>query len=86
MAVSIYLVNAALIVFLGIAAFHVITLPVEFGASSRAMKYIKENGVADKEELDGVRKVLRAAAITYLIAAALALVQLFRLLGMYVRR
>jgi len=59
---------------------------VELEASSRAMRYIKDNGIADDHELDGIQKVLTAAALTYIVAMALAIVQFVRLLGIYRRK
>jgi len=79
-------VNLSIICFLAIVLFYLITLPVELNASSRALRYIKDNGIADKKELEGIREILRAAALTYIIAAALAIVQFLRLLGMDKRR
>ena len=78
--------DIALLLFLGLAAFYLLTLPVEFEASSRAMRYIKDHGIADDHELAGVRQVLRVAALTYVVAAALALAQFLRLLGIHRRR
>ena len=79
-------INIALILFLAIVIFYLVTLPVEIEASARALRYIKENGIADKKELEGVKKVLRAAAITYVIATALTIVQFLSLLGMARRK
>jgi len=81
-ALSAFFINLALLLFLGIVVFYLVTLPVELEASSRALRYIRENGVADEKELEGVKKVLKAAAITYIIATALAVVQFLSLLGM----
>jgi len=75
-------INIALLLFLVIVVFYLVTLPVELEASARAMRYIKENNVADEKELEGVKKVLKAAALTYMIATALAIVQFLSLLGM----
>ena len=75
-------INIALFLFLAIVVFYLVTLPVELEASARAMRYIKENNVADEKELEGVKKVLKAAALTYIIATALAIVQFLSLLGM----
>jgi len=83
---SSFLIDLALLLFLGIVFFYLVTLPVELEASSRAMRYIKDNGIADEEELDGVRKVLTAAALTYIIATALTVIQFLRLLGIYGRK
>lgn len=62
------------------AVFQLVTLPVEFDASRRAMKGIKELGLLNEEEQKGAGKVLKAAALTYVAALAVALAQLFRLL------
>jgi Zn-dependent membrane protease YugP len=60
--------------------FSVITLPVEFNASSRAMKALADGGYLVGDELSGARSVLTAAALTYVAAAAMAIMQLVRLL------
>jgi Zn-dependent membrane protease YugP len=78
-----FFINIALILFLAIVVFYLVTLPVELEASARALRYIKENSVADEKELEGVKKVLKAAALTYIIATALTIVQFLSLLGMY---
>ena len=62
------------------AVFQLVTLPVEFDASRRALKGIKELGILTTEEEKGAAKVLRAAALTYVAALAVALTQLFRLI------
>ena len=77
-----FLINLALLLFLGIVVFYLVTLPVELEASARALRYIKENSVVDEKELEGVKKVLKAAAVTYIVATALAIVQFLSLLGM----
>jgi len=79
-------INLALLLFLAIVVFYLVTLPVELEASARALRYIEENNVADEKELEGVKKVLKAAALTYIIALALAIVQFLSLLGMNRRR
>jgi len=58
--------------------FYIITLPVEFDASSRAKKILFNNGFITSEEKIGVNKVLNAAALTYVAAALMALLQLLR--------
>ena len=68
-------INLALLIYLGIVVFYFVTLPIELDASSRAIHFIKEKGIADEEELKGIKAVLRAAAFTYIIATALATVQ-----------
>ena len=59
--------------------FQVVTLPVEFNASRRAMKALEATGYYTEEELDGARRVLRAAAMTYVAALAVSLLQILRL-------
>lgn len=74
------------LVFVGIlfyataALFQLVTLPVEFNASSRAMKVLEESEMLEAEELTGARKVLSAAAMTYVAALLTALAQLLRLI------
>ena len=58
-----------------------VTLPVEFNASARALEIIEGHGLLDGEELSGARKVLRAAALTYVAALAAALGSFLRLLS-----
>ena len=79
-------------VYLGIACFglslvfQLVTLPVEFNASRRAMVAIQQGDILTKEEQAGARKTLRAAAMTYVAATAVALAQLVRLLLIFGRR
>ena len=62
------------------ALFQLVTLPVEFNASKRAMVALENTGILDAEELKGSKKVLSAAAMTYVAALVTALAQLLRLL------
>jgi Zn-dependent membrane protease YugP len=62
-----------------VAFFQLVTVPVEFNASRRALAALSEGGALDDEELKGAKKVLSAAAMTYVAALASALVQLLRL-------
>ena len=77
---------ASTLMFLGIAAFslavlfQLVTLPVEFNASRRAMRCLAGSGTMSEEELKGTRKVLNAAAMTYVAALAVGLLSLLRLL------
>ena len=77
------------LVYLGIACFglsllfQLITLPVEFNASRRALISIEETELLTQEELKGARRTLRAAAMTYVAATAVALAQLLRLLVIF---
>ena len=78
-----------LLIYLGIACFglslvfQLVTLPVEFNASSRALAAIENGQLLTDEELRGARKTLRAAALTYVAATAVALAQLLRLLAIF---
>ncbi len=77
------------LVYLGIACFglsavfQLITLPVEFNASRRAMQAIEQTGMLTEDEQTGARKTLRAAALTYVAALAVALAQLLRLIVLF---
>ena len=62
--------------------FQIVTLPVEFNASRRAIKVLDESGMLYPDELDGAQKVLRAAALTYLAAAFTSLLWLLRIVWM----
>lgn len=66
--------------------FTLVTLPVEFDASRRALKCIRETNLLYNEEYQGAKKVLQSAAMTYVAAAATALVQLLRLILIANRR
>lgn len=80
------LVYAGIILYSAVALFQLITLPVEFNASSRALRTINENGFLVGEENSGARKVLAAAALTYVAALASSLATLFRLILISGRR
>jgi Zn-dependent membrane protease YugP len=71
------LAYAGVILFTAVVAFQLITLPVEFDASSRAKKILFDHGLVTPQERGGVAKVLSAAALTYVAAAASALLTLF---------
>ena len=77
------------LIYLGITAFslslvfQLITLPVEFNASRRAMRAIEDANILTSEEQRGARKTLKAAALTYVAATAVALAQLLRLILMF---
>ncbi len=66
--------------------FQIITLPVEFNASRRAIAILESDYILEDEEVRGAKKVLGAAAMTYVAAAAMSLAQLLRLLSMRGRR
>lgn len=73
------LIDVGIILFSGAVLFYLITLPVEFNASSRALKILKQNQVLSDEELKGVKKVLSAAAMTYVASALVAMANFLRL-------
>jgi Zn-dependent membrane protease YugP len=70
------LVNIGLILFLAVVLFQLVTLPVEFDASRRAVVALEGGALLGPVELDGARKVLRAAALTYIAALAASVGQL----------
>lgn len=74
------LITLGIILFSAAVAFQLITLPVEFNASSRAIAVLGTNGILHQEELNGVKKVLGAAALTYVAGAASSILQLLRLI------
>ncbi len=74
------LLQVGILLFSAFVAFTLITLPVEFNASGRAMRALETEGLVTSDELAGVRSVLSAAALTYVAAAATAILQLVRIL------
>jgi len=80
------LVTIGILCFALTLVFSLISLPVEFDASRRALSALSEGGYVTEEELRGVRKVLGAAALTYVAAAISSLLQLLRLLIIARRR
>ncbi len=70
------LVHIGIILFSAVVFFQVVTLPVEFDASSRAKKLLPEYGIVSSNDLKGVNKVLNAAAMTYVAAAVSSIVTL----------
>ncbi|MDO5444217.1 MAG: zinc metallopeptidase [Eubacteriales bacterium] len=77
------------LVYLGIICFglstlfHLVTLPLEFNASSRAIKNIEEANILEGEEIGPAKKVLTAAALTYVAALAVSVLQLLRFIAIY---
>ncbi|MBQ9827819.1 MAG: zinc metallopeptidase [Lachnospiraceae bacterium] len=69
-----------IILFASVVAFQVITLPVEFNASRRGLQALRSNGLVTAEEDKKASKVLKAAALTYVAAAAVAALQLLRII------
>ena len=83
---------SVILIDLGIACFglslvfQLVTLPVEFNASNRAMRAIADSNLLTEDEQAGARKTLRAAALTYVAATAVAFAQLLRLILLFGRR
>jgi Zn-dependent membrane protease YugP len=73
-------IQLAVLAFAGVLAFHVITLPVEINASTRAYGILTRYGILSREEAGGTRRVLTAAAFTYIAAALTSLLTLLYLL------
>lgn len=76
---STILIDLAIIAYVMITLFHLITLPVEFNASSRAMTMLADYNMVSEEDMDGTKKVLNAAALTYVAAMLASLMTLIRL-------
>ena len=74
------LVELGILLFAGIVFFQLVTLPVEFNASRRAVAVLGGDAILTQDELNGTKKVLQAAALTYVAAALMAVLQLVRLL------
>jgi Zn-dependent membrane protease YugP len=73
------LLKVGIFLFIGVVVFHLVTLPVEIDASSRALKVLQTGAYLSPEELRGAKSVLSAAAMTYLAAALMAILNLIRL-------
>lgn len=80
------LMDIGILLFGAAVAFQLITLPVEFNASSRALELLDSNGIIVDEEKKGAKDVLRAAALTYVAAMASGIAQLARLILIRNRR
>ncbi len=80
------LIQIGIWVFALAVLFQVVTLPVEFNASGRALAMLGDYGMMERDEVGGCRKVLKAAALTYVAAAASAILQLLRLVLLFGRR
>jgi Zn-dependent membrane protease YugP len=80
------LINIGIVLFGAAVLFYVVTLPVEFNASARAIAILRDNNVLNSEELKGVKKVLTAAALTYVASALTALMSFLRLILLSRRR
>lgn len=80
------LINLGILFFGAAFVFQLVTLPVEFNASRRALQALEGSNMLDQNELVGAQKVLSAAALTYVAALAVSLAQLLRLLLVFGRR
>jgi len=80
------LAYAGILLFSAVVLFQVLTLPVEFNASRRALQTLQSNYILDGDEIGKARKVLVAAAMTYVAAMVNAILQLLRLLSIVGRR
>lgn len=79
---SMNLLNIGIALFCGVLLFHLVTLPVEFDASARALKLLSQTGLLSSDEIGGARSVLNAAALTYVAALVMTVLQLVRLLAL----
>ncbi len=77
------LINLGILCFSFAVIFQLVTLPVEFNASRRALKILGNTGILNSEELPMTRKVLKAAALTYVASAVAAILQLLRLVILF---
>ena len=77
------LINIGIVMFSAAVLFQLVTLPVEFDASARALKLLSSTGIMNNSEVSQTKKVLSAAAMTYVAAAATAILQLVRLIILF---
>lgn len=80
------LMGIGILLFTAVVLFQLITLPVEFNASSRAIKILRDRNILYEDEINGAKAVLNAAAMTYVAAALTAIAQLLRLIVLSNRR
>ncbi|HBB71134.1 MAG TPA: peptidase [Ruminococcus sp.] len=80
------LIYVSIFMFAAVVVFQIVTLPTEFNASSRALKTLEKDAILEHDEIPAARKVLSAAAMTYVTSLVVSLIQLFRLLSMVNRR
>ena len=72
-----------ILLFCAVVLFQLVTLPVEFNASRRALRLLGDNGILYDEEVGMTRKVLTAAALTYVASALMSILQLLRLVLLF---
>ena len=77
------LVTVGILLFSTVAIFQLVTLPVEFNASNRALAVLEQRDMLSAQELKGTKKVLSAAAMTYVAALVTSLAQLLRLIMVF---
>jgi len=77
------IIDAGILLFSFAVIFQLITLPVEFNASSRALVLLEQQGILTEQELPYTKKVLKAAAYTYVASAASAILQLLRIIMLF---
>lgn len=77
------MIQLGILFFSAMVLFQVITLPVEFNASKRALDILETEGFLNRDEINPAKKVLNAAALTYVAAAAVAVLNLLRLLMIF---
>lgn len=80
---SMFLIHLGILLFSFAVLFQLITLPVEFDASRRALLQLRQQGILGEQELGQTRKVLKAAALTYVASAASAILQLLRIILLF---
>ena len=80
---SALLINLGILLFSAAVLFQIVTLPVEFNASGRAVKALESSGMLYPDEISAVKKVLGAAALTYVAGAASMILQLLRLIILF---
>lgn len=78
---ALLLIDLGILLFSFAVIFHIITLPVEYNASNRALETLESSGMLCSDETSGAKEVLSAAALTYVAAALASVIQLFRFIG-----
>ena len=80
------MIHIGILLFSLAVLFQLVTLPVEFDASARAVRILGETGILNSQELPYTKKVLGAAALTYVASAAAAILQLLRIILLFGER
>ena len=79
---SLNLLNLGILLFCSVLVFHLVTLPLEFDASARALRMLRETNILAQQEIGGAKAVLDAAALTYVAALVMTVLQLVRLIAL----